>query len=139
MTPSPIETVVIRDLVRVPRPSSLGFSDEQERAVGALLGALHCPVRRRVLVALCAAGRATVGALGESAGLPHATVSHHLGRLKLMGLVHDRREGKHVCYTPAPTRVRTDARPGAFLGIHLEEVFPFEKNLAVGDFVFRMT
>jgi DNA-binding transcriptional ArsR family regulator len=45
-------------------------------------------------------------------GIDQNTVSHHLGRLKLLGLVHARRKGKHTLDTATPGRVRVDRGPG---------------------------
>ncbi|MEU0528925.1 ArsR/SmtB family transcription factor [Amycolatopsis tolypomycina] len=39
-----------------------------------------------------------VGTLAEETGQSVATVSHHLGKLKLAGLVRSRRKGKHQIY-----------------------------------------
>jgi DNA-binding transcriptional ArsR family regulator len=50
------------------------------------------------LVWLLAGGERDVGTLAELTGQSVATVSHHLGKLRLAGLVSARREGKHQVY-----------------------------------------
>ncbi|WP_433801274.1 ArsR/SmtB family transcription factor [Actinomycetospora sp. CA-084318] len=50
------------------------------------------------LVWLLADGERDVGTLAELTGQSVATVSHHLGKLRLAGLVSARREGKHQVY-----------------------------------------
>ena len=56
------------------------------------------PTRLRMLLFLADRGEAFVGALTEVAGLAVATVSKHLLRLRLAGVVASRREGKRVYY-----------------------------------------
>jgi len=53
------------------------------------------------------AGEKTVGALVSALGCPQPKVSRHLKVLKDVGLVRDRREGRHVTYELA-TRARWD-------------------------------
>jgi DNA-binding transcriptional ArsR family regulator len=50
------------------------------------------------LVWLLADGERDVGTLAEEVGQSVPTVSHHLAKLKLAGLVHARREGKRQVY-----------------------------------------
>ncbi|HEV2296745.1 MAG TPA: metalloregulator ArsR/SmtB family transcription factor [Tepidisphaeraceae bacterium] len=85
-----------------------GYSPEQQDGFDALLEAVGHPVRRSILRALAHLGRAHVGALADHLGIELATVSNHLAKLKLMGFVHHRREGKHVGYALAPARVRVE-------------------------------
>ena len=55
--------------------------------------------RRRRLLELLAAREMTVGELVGSAGWRQPVVSKHLGVLKQVGLVHDRKEGRHRYYS----------------------------------------
>jgi ArsR family transcriptional regulator len=63
------------------------------------------------LLFLLAAGEANVTALCARTGLAQPTVSHHLGLLRMAGLVLAERRGKQVFYTlvtppPAPGALR---------------------------------
>lgn len=60
----------------------------------ATFGLLSATVRLHLLW-LLADGERDVGTLAEETGQSVATVSHHLGKLKLAGLVRARRRGKH--------------------------------------------
>jgi DNA-binding transcriptional ArsR family regulator len=60
-------------------------------------GLLSATVRLH-LVWLLASGERDVGTLAEQVGQSVATVSHHLAKLKLAGLVRARREGKRQVY-----------------------------------------
>ncbi|MDT8911932.1 metalloregulator ArsR/SmtB family transcription factor [Amycolatopsis sp. PS_44_ISF1] len=58
---------------------------------------LSATVRLHILW-LLAEGERDVGTLAEGTGQSVATVSHHLGKLKLAGLVRSRRSGKRQIY-----------------------------------------
>ena len=66
----------------------------------SIFGLLSAPVRLHILW-LLAGGERDVGTLADHTGQTVATVSHHLGKLKLAGLVHDRRQGKRRVYAAA--------------------------------------
>jgi DNA-binding transcriptional ArsR family regulator len=70
----------------------------------ATFGMLSGTVRLH-LVWLLAAGERDVGTLADEVGQSVATVSHHLGKLKLAGLVRSRREGKRQVYLVADPHV----------------------------------
>ncbi len=61
---------------------------------------LATPVRVHILW-LLAHGPQDVGTLAENTGQTMATVSHHLGKLRLSGLVRDQRDGKRRVYVAA--------------------------------------
>ena len=63
----------------------------------ATFGLLSATVRLELLCAL-AAGESDVGTLAHRVGQSVATVSHHLGKLKMAGLVSARRAGRHQFY-----------------------------------------
>jgi DNA-binding transcriptional ArsR family regulator len=59
---------------------------------------LSLPVRLH-LVWLAAQGEHDVGSLAEQAGVPIATASQHLAKLRLGGIISGRRDGRHQIYT----------------------------------------
>ena len=63
----------------------------------ATFGQLSATVRLELLWVL-AAGESDVGTLADQVGQPVATVSHHLVKLKLAGVVTARRAGRHQVY-----------------------------------------
>lgn len=79
----------------LPPPGSLPPELLQDAA--ATFGLLSATVRL-YLVWLLAEGERDVGTLAEEVGQSVATVSHHLSKLKLAGLVRARREGKRQVY-----------------------------------------
>jgi len=73
------------------------LSPDVLQQTAATFGLLSGTVRLH-LVWLLASGERDVGTLAEAVGQSVATVSHHLGKLKLAGLVRSRREGKRQVY-----------------------------------------
>lgn len=73
-------------------PAPLPSPDVIHEAV-TIFGLLSATVRLQ-LVWLLADGEQDVGTLAEQIGQSVATVSHHLGKLKLAGIVRARRDGK---------------------------------------------
>ena len=73
------------------------LSPEVFQSASATFGLLAATVRLH-LVWLLSEGERDVGTLAEQVGHTVATVSHHLAKLKLAGLVRVRREGKHRVY-----------------------------------------
>jgi DNA-binding transcriptional ArsR family regulator len=67
-------------------------------------GMLSAPVRLHILW-LLATGERDVTTLADQVGQSVAAVSHHLGKLKLAGLVHARRDGKRQIYLVDDPRV----------------------------------
>lgn len=72
-------------------------SPERLQDAAATFGLLSATVRLHILW-LLATGERDVGTLAGETGQSVATVSHHLGKLKLAGLVRARRAGKHQIY-----------------------------------------
>ncbi|MBV8927954.1 MAG: helix-turn-helix transcriptional regulator [Mycobacteriaceae bacterium] len=62
-----------------------------------MFGLLSATVRLHILW-LLASREQDVSTLAEATGQSVATVSHHLGKLKLAGLVQARRDGKRMVY-----------------------------------------
>lgn len=67
------------------------------QAAASLFALLSATVRLHLLW-LLADGDHDVSSLADATGQTVATVSHHLGKLKLAGLVQSRRNGKRVIY-----------------------------------------
>ena len=81
-----------------------GDTDETEpipkpvlQAAAATFGLLAAPVRLHLLW-LLTSGERDVGTLAAATGQTVPTVSHHLAKLRLAGLVRARRDGKHQLY-----------------------------------------
>lgn len=81
----------------LPRPVPEPLPVDLLQETAATFGLLSATVRLQILW-LLASGECDVGTLAEATGQSVATVSHHLGKLKLAGLVRARREGKHQVY-----------------------------------------
>lgn len=62
--------------------------------------------RRREILSLLARGEQSVGALVDRLECAQPSVSKHLRVLSDVGLVHARREGKHVLYRVNPEAMR---------------------------------
>lgn len=79
------------------RGRSEALDAEVLQDVAATFAMLATPVRVHLLWLLAEEGR-DVGTLAEETGQSLATVSHHLIKLKLAGLVRDQRDGKRRIY-----------------------------------------
>lgn len=64
--------------------------------------ALGDPTRRAIFEWLAEDGEHTVHRLTDRAGVSQPAVSKHLGVLKTVGLVRDRREGRETHYSVSP-------------------------------------
>ncbi len=60
---------------------------------------------RLKIVEVLEAGEASVGEIQERLGLPQATVSQHLAKMRGWGIVAARREGNHVYYQVTEPKV----------------------------------
>ncbi len=72
--------------------------------VAGMFGMLSATARLHI-VYLLSHGERDVGTLAEELDQSVAAVSHHLAKLKLAGLVHARREGKHQVYVADDAQV----------------------------------
>lgn len=70
----------------------------------SMFALLSAAVRLHILWRL-ADGDCDVGTLAQHTGQSMATVSHHLGKLKLAGLVEARRQGKRQVYVVADSQI----------------------------------
>jgi DNA-binding transcriptional ArsR family regulator len=71
-------------------------------APDALFKTLADPTRRAIFERLSRDGEQTVRALTARSGVSQPAVSKHLGVLKLVGLVRDRRAGRETHYSAEP-------------------------------------
>lgn len=79
--------------------------DEQVSAAVEAFRMLADPTRVKILWGLMQ-GETSVACLAELVHVAPATVSQHLSKLRLAGLVKGRRQGTFVYYTAADPRVR---------------------------------
>jgi DNA-binding transcriptional ArsR family regulator len=78
--------------------------DDAVRRAAASLRLLADPTRMKILCAL-AQGESSVSCLAELAGASPTAVSQHLAKLRLAGLVTDRRQGSFIYYSVADAHV----------------------------------
>jgi DNA-binding transcriptional ArsR family regulator len=88
-----------------------------------MFGMLSATVRLHILW-LLAIGECDVGTLAEHTGHSMATVSHHLGKLKLAGLVEARRHGKRQLYIVADPQIVDVVRVAVGRRLELERPIP---------------
>jgi DNA-binding transcriptional ArsR family regulator len=79
--------------------------DSVIEAAAVALGMLADPTRLRLMAALLAGERDVTGLTG-TVGVARPTVSQHLGKLRLAGLVVVRRDGRRAFYALADQHVR---------------------------------
>ena len=70
----------------------------QEKTYSKYFKAFGDPTRLRIL-SLLSSREMTVNQITEAVGLSQSTVSRHLGVLRDVGVVNDRREGQQVYYS----------------------------------------
>src|SRR5258708_4640387 len=70
--------------------------------VTPVLRTLADPTRRAIFERLVEEGEATVGTLAHNAAVSQPAISQHLKALREAGLVSERRDGRHVHYSPEP-------------------------------------
>lgn len=99
---------------RVQQPET----DDQLELAAEILGHLAHPTRLQLL-RLLAAGEQDVTTLAGQVSASRSSVSQHLGRLRLVGLVDIRRDGRRVLY-----RIASD-----HLGGLVEEAYQFAGHL----------
>jgi len=87
----------------------------------SMFALLSATVRLHILW-LLASGDRDVGTLADSTGQSVATVSHHLAKLKLAGIVRARRAGKRQIYVLADAHVVDIVRLA--IGQRLEQTQP---------------
>jgi DNA-binding transcriptional ArsR family regulator len=92
------------ELVRAVRQRLV--SSEVAEQMAALFKVLSDPSRCRLVAAVMEAGELCVCDLAATVAMSESNVSHHLRVLRSHGLVHARRAGKMVFYSPDDAHIR---------------------------------
>ena len=100
--------------------------DEQADLAAETFRMLADPTRIKLLWALLQ-GESSVTCLAELAGVSPTSVSQHLAKLRLAGLVRGRREGTFVYYAAANTHVHALLAEALFHADHTD------RELDIGD------
>jgi DNA-binding transcriptional ArsR family regulator len=98
-------------------------TDEQVHLAAESFRMLADPTRIKLLWALLQ-GESSVTCLAELVGASPTTVSQHLAKLRLAGLVRGRREGTFVYYTAADDHVRALLAEALFHAEHTDQHLP---------------
>jgi DNA-binding transcriptional ArsR family regulator len=93
--------------------------EEQVHLAAESFRMLADPTRIKILWALLQ-GESSVTCLAELVGASATTVSQHLAKLRLAGLVRGRREGTFIYYTAADTHVRALLAEALFHAEHTD-------------------
>jgi DNA-binding transcriptional ArsR family regulator len=94
-------------------------NDEQVHLAAETFRMLADPTRIKILWALLQ-GESSVTCLAELVGASATTVSQHLAKLRLAGLVRGRREGTFIYYAAADTHVRALLAEALFHADHTD-------------------
>ncbi len=94
-------------------------NEEQVHLAAASFRMLADPTRIRILWALLQ-GESSVTCLAELVSASSTTVSQHLAKLRLAGLVRGRREGTFIYYAAADTHVRALLAEALFHADHTD-------------------
>lgn len=100
-------------------------TDEQAHLAAESFRMLADPTRIKLLWALLQ-GESSVNCLAELVGASPTTVSQHLAKLRLAGLVRGRRQGTFVYYTAADEHVRALLAEALFHAEHADGHLPDE-------------
>jgi DNA-binding transcriptional ArsR family regulator len=95
-------------------------TEEQVHLAAESFRMLADPTRMKILWALLQ-GESSVTCLAELVGASSTTVSQHLAKLRLAGLVRGRRQGTFIYYTAADTHVRALLSEALFHAEHAEQ------------------
>lgn len=101
--------------------------DEQADRAAEAFRMLADPTRIKLLWALLQ-GESSVTCLAELAGVSPTSVSQHLAKLRLAGLVRGRREGTFVYYTAADTHVHALLAEALFHADHTDSALGAEAD-----------
>jgi DNA-binding transcriptional ArsR family regulator len=93
--------------------------DEQVHLAAESFRMLADPTRMKVLWALLQ-GESSVACLAELVGASPTTVSQHLAKLRLAGLVRGRRDGTFIYYTAADSHVQALLTQALFHADHAD-------------------
>src|SRR4051795_4031057 len=94
-------------------------NEEQVHLAAESFRMLGDPTRIKILWALLQ-GESSVSCLAELVGASSTTVSQHLAKLRLAGLVRGRREGTFIYYAAADTHVRALLAEALFHADHTD-------------------
>jgi DNA-binding transcriptional ArsR family regulator len=100
-------------------------TEEQAHLAAESFRMLADPTRIKLLWALLQ-GESSVNCLAELVGASPTTVSQHLAKLRLAGLVRGRRQGTFVYYTAADEHVRALLAEALFHAEHADGHLPDE-------------
>lgn len=93
--------------------------DEQANLAAETFRMLADPTRIKLLWALLQ-GESSVTCLAELAGVSATSVSQHLAKMRLAGLVRGRREGTFIYYSAASTHVQSLLAQALFHADHAD-------------------
>ena len=102
-------------------------TDEQVHLAAEGFRMLADPTRIKLLWALLQ-GESSVACLAELVGANPTTVSQHLAKLRLAGLVQGRRQGTFVYYTAANEHVRALLAEALFHAEHTDRQLPADSD-----------
>jgi DNA-binding transcriptional ArsR family regulator len=102
-------------------------TDEQVHLAAEGFRMLADPTRIKLLWALLQ-GESSVTCLAELVGANPTTVSQHLAKLRLAGLVQARRQGTFVYYTAADEHVRALLAESLFHAEHADRQLPADSE-----------
>jgi DNA-binding transcriptional ArsR family regulator len=106
-------------------------NEEQVHLAAESLRLLSDPTRMKILWALLQ-GESSVACLAELVGATPTTVSQHLAKLRLAGLVKGRREGTFVYYSAADVHVRRLLDEALFHADHADRDLPDHPSTDAG-------
>lgn len=98
-------------------------SEEQVHLAAESLRLLSDATRIKILWATLQ-GESSVACLAELVGASPTSVSQHLAKLRLAGLVRGRRDGTHVYYSAADVHVRNLLAEALFHADHADRQLP---------------
>ncbi len=78
------------------RPVALSRLEAEERHAEAFAALGHASRLQVFFLLVRARGEVAVGEIAEATGIPGPTLNHHVDRLKRVGLVSTRRDGRYV-------------------------------------------
>ncbi len=102
-------------------------NDEQVHLAAEGFRMLADPTRIKLLWALLQ-GESSVTCLAELVGANPTTVSQHLAKLRLAGLVQGRRQGTFIYYTAADEHVRALLAEALFHAEHTDRQLPADSE-----------
>jgi DNA-binding transcriptional ArsR family regulator len=121
-------------VVMYARDNDSGANPSQEQPTSAQVEAaveafrMLSDATRLRLMWLLSSGEYDVGSLAEAIAVARPSVSQHLAKLRLAGLVHTRRDGRRVLYRARDVHVRTLIGEALFHADHEVSGIPRHEN-----------